>query len=424
MDDRWRAEVGADPAQRARAIARAREGFLSGQPITPAASHDVREVVAQSWLRSARAKVDPQDDPPVLLADADLAAYRADHPLTAVISLLRDLVGSVAAEDGEHLMAVTDAAGRLLWVEGHATARRRAERMNFVEGAAWDEAHAGTNAPGTALALDHAVQIFAAEHFRDTVQAWTCAAAPIHDASGRVVGAIDITGGPAVAHPHSLALVRAAARAAESQLAVPRGKDPGLWTPPGREVFHLDVLGRDEATLYSDSAQFRLNRRHSELLFILALHPEGMGGEQLADALYRDRAADPVLRAELNRLRHVVGDLVLTRPYRVAGSVRSDAFDVASSLRRGDLSGAVAAYAGPLLPRSEAPAVAGHRQWLETQLRAAVFACRDPLASLRWAERFAPRDLPLWERLASVLATGPHQTAAAQRAQQLRADND
>ena len=73
--------------------------------------------------------------------------------------------------------------------------------MNFVEGAVWDESHAGINAPGTALALDHAVQIFSAEHFRPTVQAWTCAAAPIHDpATGRILGIVDITGGDIVAH--------------------------------------------------------------------------------------------------------------------------------------------------------------------------------------------------------------------------------
>ena len=91
--------------------------------------------------------------------------------------------------------------------------------MNFVEGALWDEAHAGTNAPGTALAVDHEVQIFATEHFRHTVQDWTCAAAPIHDpATGQVLGALDITGGDVVAHPHSLALVRAAARVAETRL--------------------------------------------------------------------------------------------------------------------------------------------------------------------------------------------------------------
>jgi transcriptional regulator of acetoin/glycerol metabolism len=82
--------------------------------------------------------------------------------------VLRQLVGT-AADDGDHLMAVSDAAGRLLWVEGHRVARARAEKMNFIEGAWWDEAHAGTNAPGTALALDHEVQIFATEHFLSSV---------------------------------------------------------------------------------------------------------------------------------------------------------------------------------------------------------------------------------------------------------------
>ena len=83
----------------------------------------------------------------------------------------------------------------MLWVEGHAAVRHRAERMNFVAGARWDESHAGTNAPGTALAVDHAVQIFAAEHFAARA-AWTCAAAPIHDPhTGRLLGAVDITGG-------------------------------------------------------------------------------------------------------------------------------------------------------------------------------------------------------------------------------------
>jgi transcriptional regulator of acetoin/glycerol metabolism len=63
-------------------------------------------------------------------------------------------------------MAVSDASGQLLWVEGHRVARTARERMNFVEGAWWDEEHAGTNAPGTALALALDVQIFATEHFR------------------------------------------------------------------------------------------------------------------------------------------------------------------------------------------------------------------------------------------------------------------
>ena len=56
-----------------------------------------------------------------------------------------------------------------------------ANSMNFAVGALWSEGGAGTNAIGTALAADHAVQVFAAEHFNEVVQAWTCAAAPVHD---------------------------------------------------------------------------------------------------------------------------------------------------------------------------------------------------------------------------------------------------
>ena len=47
----------------------------------------------------------------------------------------------------------------LLWVEGDRGACRKAEAMNFVPGADWSERGAGTNAPGTALALDTELQI-------------------------------------------------------------------------------------------------------------------------------------------------------------------------------------------------------------------------------------------------------------------------
>ena len=108
----------------------------------------------------------------------------------------------------------------MLWVEGHAQVQRHAERMNFVPGARWSERYIGTNAPGTALAVDHAVQIFTAEHYCRPVQAWTCAAAPVHDPrTHRLIGAVDITGGDHLASPQSLALVQATARAAEAYLA-------------------------------------------------------------------------------------------------------------------------------------------------------------------------------------------------------------
>jgi hypothetical protein len=91
--------------------------------------------------------------------------------------------------------------------------------MNFTEGALWSEDGAGTNAIGTALAADHAVQVFAAEHFNEVVQRWTCSAAPIHDPDdGRLLGVIDLTGLLRAAHPHSLAVAITSAQAVESLL--------------------------------------------------------------------------------------------------------------------------------------------------------------------------------------------------------------
>ena len=117
-------------------------------------------------------------------------------------------------------MVVTDEDGRLLWIEGAlAGSLGAADEISFVEGALWSEEAAGTNAVGTAIALDHAVQVFAAEHFNEIVQRWTCAAAPIHDpASGRLLGVVDLTGRLGTVHPHTLALAHATAKTIETQL--------------------------------------------------------------------------------------------------------------------------------------------------------------------------------------------------------------
>ena len=91
--------------------------------------------------------------------------------------------------------------------------------MNFTEGTLWSEPGAGTNAIGTAIAADHAVQVFGPEHFNEVVQRWTCSAAPIHDPdTGELLGVIDLTGDFSTVHPHSLAVATATAQAVEAWL--------------------------------------------------------------------------------------------------------------------------------------------------------------------------------------------------------------
>ncbi|MEV7323267.1 GAF domain-containing protein [Streptomyces sp. NPDC093970] len=399
LTDQWVAlEPGTDPAERVRVLRRAHETFTTAGTVP----RPVRPVVAESWRRSARAGVGPDGTARVELTDGDLGAYRMEHPLARVMPLVRELMGTFAA-DGEHLLAVCDADGRLLWVEGHPATRRRADRMNFVPGARWSESAVGTNAPGTAVAVDRPVQVFAAEHFIRRVQPWTCAAAPVHDPrTGRVLGAVDITGGDRLAHPHSLGFVQAVARAAESQLAL---LEPAV---PAGESLALTALGRDEAELRLDGHRIRLGRRHSELLVLLSRHPEGLTGDELLCALYEDESVTPVtLRAELARLRRLLGPgLLASRPYRLTVPVESDASAVERRLEAGAVTAAVTAYPGPLLPASQAPAVVLLRRRLADGLRAALIARRDPDLLADWAHApWGEDDLQVWRALASVRPT-------------------
>ncbi len=221
-------------------LAAARDAVLAGDaPPTPP-----RGVVSASWRRSLAAHVDPDGGaPPLVYEHAEVARVRAAHPLAAVLPLLRDTLVSIA-DEAMHMMIVTDEQGHILWREGQRDVLRGAGRVGLVEGARWAEESIGTNAMGTALAADEAVQIHSAEHLVRTYHSWTCAASPIHDPeTGAVVGAVDVTGRARTFHPTTLALVVAAARLAEgflrTQLAV---RDEQLLT---RNLPHLMGL-RDE----------------------------------------------------------------------------------------------------------------------------------------------------------------------------------
>ncbi|MEU7025984.1 GAF domain-containing protein [Streptomyces sp. NPDC046275] len=388
------------PGRNGAAVRRAHEAFTAGGPLAaPPGGPPVRPLVAESWRRSARARVSPDGAARVELDEEELAGHREGHPLAAAMPVVRELMGAYA-RDGEHLLAVCDAAGRMLWVEGHPRTLRRAQGMNFVAGARWSEAAAGTNAPGTAMAVDRPVQVCAAEHFRRPVQAWTCAAAPVHDPhSGRLLGAVDITGGAGLAHPHSLAFVQAVARAAESQLALVSPAAAG-----GRP--RLTALGRDEALWQAAGRRLRLGRRHSELLVLLAHRPEGLSGDELLTLLYEDESVTPVtLRAELSRLRGLLGpELLASRPYRLTAEVDADFAVVDRRLSSGAVATALGAYAGPLLPSSCAPGVVRLRERLAGRLRAALVDRGDPGLLADWAySAWGEDDVVVWRALASAV---------------------
>jgi hypothetical protein len=392
---------------------RAHEAFLT----TGDRPTSVRSVIADSWIRSLAAGVAAEGQAAPITLDRELLTERrAAHPLSRVFPLLYDVLGR-AAEDCDSIMAVADACGQLLWVCGRPSVLRAAESINFVEGARWDEDHAGTNAPGTALRLDSPVTVRAEEHFARSVQRWSCAAAPVHDPETHaILGILDITGSADVASPQTIAMVRAAARMAESELArlcllerSHRLSHPSAITGPS-ELLRLDGLGRPDCLARIGDRLLRLSPRHSEIAVILSRHPDGLSGDQLAIELYEGDMMSSTLRAELVRLRTLLGRNVLgSRPYRLLSNVESDWSQVSAALAVGDVGEAVRQYRGPLLPHSEAPGVRRYRQQLQRELRAAVLGSAKPDLMVAWTRsRWGAEDLPMWRaQLASLPGDSP-----------------
>jgi hypothetical protein len=373
--------------------------FVAGQvDSTYLDSASIRPVVAESWRRSLAKGVNPDSDGASSSAvTLRLARMRDTHPLAAALPVIRRLLVDDATNSGV-VVAITAADGTLLWVEGDPKALRKAESMNFVPGADWSERRVGTNAPGTALALDRELQIRSSEHFSRVAQPWSCTAAPVHDPStGALIGAIDLTGGVEVASAQALALVRATAVAVENHLALLRLTEPSAG---GQEEVsaQLRVLGADRPRWrFTDDRGHRrttsLTPRHADILVLLSQHPEGLSADHLAMML-DDKDLDVVtVRAEMSRLRRVIQPvLVGSRPYRLLEPVGSDVSQVFDELRSGQVGAALDIYSGALLPQSMSPAVARLRTELSTGLRTAVIATGDMASLRRWLDLPEGRD--------------------------------
>ena len=290
------------------------ELFVAGEVDTSYLdSTPLRRVVAESWQRSLAKGVDPDRGGAQASSIADASpGCGTTHPLAATLPVIRRLLVDDATDSGV-VVAVTAADGTLLWVEGDRKACRRAEAMNFVPGADWSERGAGTNAPGTALALDRELQIRGSEHFSRIVQPWSCTAVPVHDPdTGALLGAIDLTGGSQVASPQTLALVRATVVAVENHLALLRLTGSAKSSTPRRHA-SSDGAGCGSAPLAGSptstgsAARATLTGRHADILVLLSRHPEGLSADHLA-MLLDDKDLDVVtIRAEMSRLRRVIG---------------------------------------------------------------------------------------------------------------------
>jgi len=142
-------------------------------------------------------------------------------------------------------------------------------------------------------------------------------------------------------------------------------------------------------------------------VLLLAAAPRGLSGDELAVLLYEDDVTTSTLRAELNRLRSLLGDdLLASRPYRLAAEVTADWLAVEAHLAAGAVGAALRTYRGPLLPASTSPGVARLRGSVESQLRRALLASGEPDLMSTWTRSaWGTDDHEMWTAQLAALGT-------------------
>ena len=203
-----------------RAIMRAWEDFLTYRDIEQTRTSGVRREILESWSRSLAsgidascdlAPIDPghdlQDDTRQKSADLRAAALGAFQKIAPLLS------------ESNAILLLTDADGLVLDEIGDLRIHNAAREIHLVRGGKWDEALIGTNGIGTAIRSGRPTVVHASEHFCQGIKAWTCAAAPIRDpVDRRIIGAVDLSGPPAIFRPHNVAMVASVAREIEAAL--------------------------------------------------------------------------------------------------------------------------------------------------------------------------------------------------------------
>lgn len=372
-----------DPAKYARALRRAHELVIAGVP-----RPEIPVPLAESWRRSMALGISPDQHSPRHLHDpSEVLQLRREHRLQRVMPALQDLLADDSIS-GRHLLVLTNAGGEILWRVGSREALRRADRLEFSEGADWSEAGIGTNAISEALVTGGPVQLFSAEHLVRTHHDWACTAAPITDPlTGALLGVLDVSGPLDTISADTLRMVRCAVRVAESLLGTSDGgASRQAVRRPGVAVSALELLGDHPAAVFADGSRVPLTLRRAEILALLDSRSQGWSAEELAYELHGDAGTPQAIRTEMFRVRSILGDAVESNPYRLAPRLSgcSDSGRVLQLLRKGRVAAALEAYTAPLLSRSGVLAVQLLRDQLDLAVGSAVRVSGDAWLLRRW----------------------------------------
>lgn len=235
-------------------------------------------LLSDSWFRSQLYGLDRTADDFPRVRQGELADLLASN--SGLQQFAQPVINQLAQKMAEKqsVVILSDASGMVLHTFGDMQSMEKAQRYALAPGNLWSECGRGTNAIGTALAIDDGCEIDGQQHFLTRNQGLYCAAMPLQMPNGQIAGVLDISGPAHFPHPQTFSWVKAAAKQIE-YLWVKQSLHPQQWLMS----LHAQPQGIDTSDelllVFSDNVLMAANR--------LAMRELALSAEQLGSLTFQ-----------------------------------------------------------------------------------------------------------------------------------------
>uniref|UniRef100_I2Q2L2 Transcriptional regulator containing PAS, AAA-type ATPase, and DNA-binding domains n=1 Tax=Desulfovibrio sp. U5L TaxID=596152 RepID=I2Q2L2_9BACT len=235
-------------------ISKTRDLFHRGE-ITRSTS--IRPSIMRSWQRARAAGVPTVGVPMVLLNSQEfqIIIKKNDFFVNTAAQIMDELLENILPS--ESCIILTDTDGVYLHTIGAGEGFGRGTTCP-LRGLISRETVDGTTAMGLCLEEKSAVCVLGCEHYNSHFDGWSCAAAPIFDKEGNMVGSLSLTLERDKFHQHTFGLVIAAAKAITEQMRLRRLL---------QEVQTMMELLGEAVLVFDASGTLRLINRYAKRLF-------------------------------------------------------------------------------------------------------------------------------------------------------------
>ncbi|MHA4095131.1 sigma-54-dependent Fis family transcriptional regulator [Bacillus cereus] len=184
-------------------------------------SNRINQRISESWHRCKQANVNPHMNKGQKVLSSHIfreQKKKSEIFLDIALPQIQNLRKTI--DELQMMALLIDPDGYVLSLSGNKQTLKRAKHINFIEGVKWTEAAVGTNAIGTALEIEEAIMISGTEHYSVVSHSWSCAAAPIHNDDGKLIGILDFSCPIEFSHPYMLGMVTSIAHAIERECSI------------------------------------------------------------------------------------------------------------------------------------------------------------------------------------------------------------